>query len=145
MDNTKIDWADMTWNPVTGCRHGCEYCYAARTAGRFAGYLSQGVKVSNDTRKEEIVQEVKKPNCEREGIVVLDKPLKTMTAAGNVVNAPLPFRIYADVPPLPAGGSGQEAAAAEHLCMFHGGPFRGVGTHEVDRGGAGRMPGGAAA
>ena len=91
MDNTKIDWADMTWNPVTGCRHGCEYCYAARTAGRFAGYLSQGVKVSNDTRKEEIVQEVKKPNCEREGIVVLDKPLKTMTAAGNVVNAPYPF------------------------------------------------------
>ena len=91
MDNTKIDWADMTWNPVTGCRHGCEYCYAARTAGRFAGYLSQGVKVFNDTRKEEIVQEVKKPNCEREGIVVLDKPLKTMTAAGNVVNAPYPF------------------------------------------------------
>lgn len=91
MDNTKIDWADMTWNPVAGCRHGCEYCYAARTAGRFAGYLSQGVKVSNDTRKEEIVQEVKKPNCEREGIVVLDKPLKTMTAAGNVVNAPYPF------------------------------------------------------
>ena len=91
MDNTKIDWADMTWNPVTGCRHGCEYCYAARTAGRFAGYLSQGVKVSDDTRKEEIVQEVKKPNCEREGIVVLDKPLKTMTAAGNVVNAPYPF------------------------------------------------------
>ena len=91
MDNTKIDWADMTWNPVTGCRHGCEYCYAARTAGRFAGYLSQGVKVSNDTRKEEIVQEVKKPNCEREGIVVLDKPLKTMTAPANVVNAPYPF------------------------------------------------------
>ena len=91
MDNTKIDWADMTWNPVTGCRHGCEYCYAARTAGRFAGYLSQGVKVSNDTRKEENVQEVKKPNCEWEGIVVLDKPLKTMTAAGNVVNAPYPF------------------------------------------------------
>ena len=47
--------------------------------------------MSNDTRKEEIVQEVKKPNCEREGIVVLDKPLKTMTAAGNVVNAPYPF------------------------------------------------------
>lgn len=25
MDNTKIDWADMSWNPVTGCRKGCEY------------------------------------------------------------------------------------------------------------------------
>ena len=34
---TKIDWADATWNPVTGCLHGCEYCYARRIANRFAG------------------------------------------------------------------------------------------------------------
>ena len=32
---TKIDWADSTWNPVTGCLHGCEYCYARRIAERF--------------------------------------------------------------------------------------------------------------
>lgn len=32
---TKIDWADATWNPVTGCLHGCEYCYARRIARRF--------------------------------------------------------------------------------------------------------------
>ena len=25
---TKIDWCDSTWNPVTGCLHGCKYCYA---------------------------------------------------------------------------------------------------------------------
>jgi protein gp37 len=37
MDNTKIDWADMSWNPVTGCLHGCEYCYARRMAERFGG------------------------------------------------------------------------------------------------------------
>lgn len=35
MNKTKIDWADMSWNPVTGCRHGCAYCYARRTATRF--------------------------------------------------------------------------------------------------------------
>lgn len=23
--STKIDWCDSTWNPVTGCLHGCEY------------------------------------------------------------------------------------------------------------------------
>jgi protein gp37 len=34
---TKIDWADSTWNPVTGCRHSCEYCYARKIAGRFGG------------------------------------------------------------------------------------------------------------
>ena len=35
MNKTKIDWADMTWNPVTGCLHGCEYCYARKIATRF--------------------------------------------------------------------------------------------------------------
>lgn len=34
---TKIDWCDSTWNPVTGCMHGCEYCYARRIAERFGG------------------------------------------------------------------------------------------------------------
>ena len=32
---TKIDWCDATWNPVTGCLHGCEDCYARRIAERF--------------------------------------------------------------------------------------------------------------
>lgn len=32
---TKIDWCDTTWNPVTGCLHGCEYCYARGIANRF--------------------------------------------------------------------------------------------------------------
>lgn len=30
MNKTKIDWCDYTWNPITGCRHGCPYCYARR-------------------------------------------------------------------------------------------------------------------
>ncbi len=35
MNKTKIDWCDSTWNPVTGCLHGCEYCYARGIANRF--------------------------------------------------------------------------------------------------------------
>lgn len=37
MNKTKIDWCDSTWNPVTGCYHGCEYCYARGIAERFNG------------------------------------------------------------------------------------------------------------
>ena len=37
MDKTKIDWADASWNPVTGCLHGCAYCYARKIAERFRG------------------------------------------------------------------------------------------------------------
>jgi protein gp37 len=35
MNRTKIEWTDWTWNPVTGCLHGCPYCYARRIAARF--------------------------------------------------------------------------------------------------------------
>lgn len=61
MQKTKIDWADSTWNPITGCRHGCEYCYAQGITKRFgrmhdgkpfhmAGYecISGGLHVLNN-------------------------------------------------------------------------------------------------
>ncbi len=38
MNKTKIEWCDSTWNPVTGCYHNCEYCYARGIANRFAGF-----------------------------------------------------------------------------------------------------------
>lgn len=33
---TKIEWCDASWNPVTGCYHACEYCYARRMVNRFS-------------------------------------------------------------------------------------------------------------
>ena len=39
-DNTKIEWTDATWNPVTGCTQvspGCDHCYALALAERFRG------------------------------------------------------------------------------------------------------------
>ena len=36
--NTKIDWCDSSWNPVTGCYHGCDYCYARCITKRYGGY-----------------------------------------------------------------------------------------------------------
>ncbi len=34
--NSKIEWTDATWNPITGCSivsPGCTNCYAMRHAG----------------------------------------------------------------------------------------------------------------
>lgn len=39
MNKTKIEWADITINPVVGCSHcspGCDNCYAERFAARLA-------------------------------------------------------------------------------------------------------------
>lgn len=37
MNQSKIEWCDHTWNPITGCRHECPYCYARTMTARFAG------------------------------------------------------------------------------------------------------------
>lgn len=37
LNKTNIPWADVTWNPITGCTKGCEYCYARAIAKRFGG------------------------------------------------------------------------------------------------------------
>jgi protein gp37 len=33
--NDNIGWAKWSWNPVTGCLHNCDYCYARDIANRF--------------------------------------------------------------------------------------------------------------
>lgn len=35
MNKTKIEWADYSWNPLVGCKHGCYYCYAEVMNRRF--------------------------------------------------------------------------------------------------------------
>lgn len=39
-DNSRIEWTDATWNPITGCTKispGCDHCYAERVTERFHG------------------------------------------------------------------------------------------------------------
>lgn len=54
MKKTKIDWADSTWNPVTGCLHGCEYCYARKIAKRFGAMEEINEAVRKGTATDEI-------------------------------------------------------------------------------------------
>lgn len=42
--NSKIEWTETTWNPVTGCTKyspGCQHCYAERLTRRFQGMKKQ--------------------------------------------------------------------------------------------------------
>lgn len=53
MNKSKIEWCDMTWNPVTGCFHGCPYCYARRIAERFGSHgelMTDGAGMDKDHR-----------------------------------------------------------------------------------------------
>jgi protein gp37/ParB-like chromosome segregation protein Spo0J len=42
-DSDGIDWAQWSWNPVTGCLHDCPYCYARDIANR---WFDQGFEPS---------------------------------------------------------------------------------------------------
>lgn len=46
--NTKIEWCDATWNPITGCLHGCDYCYARRMVNRFSGGNTKELDSENE-------------------------------------------------------------------------------------------------
>jgi protein gp37 len=34
-EGASIEWAQWSWNPITGCKHPCPYCYARDIANRF--------------------------------------------------------------------------------------------------------------
>lgn len=83
---TKIDWADATWNPVTGCLHGCEYCYARKIAERFRA------------------MEIYDPECQCQRHLIahgmlkgtgkpleLDYPWEQKNKDGSITNAAYPF------------------------------------------------------
>jgi protein gp37 len=40
--NDSIEWARYTWNPVTGCKQGCKYCYARDIAMRYTNAFPNG-------------------------------------------------------------------------------------------------------
>jgi len=67
--NSKIEWTQMTWNPVTGCTkvsQGCKYCYAERLANRLqlmgVKRYSNGFKVTLHEDMVDLPAKWKKPS-----------------------------------------------------------------------------------
>jgi len=71
----------MTWNPVTGCRYNCPYCYAKKIAERFGG--------ASETHSNETVGVECQWYTESDGkIHELEEPIYDMDRG---CNAPYPF------------------------------------------------------
>ena len=84
---TKIEWADETWNPVTGCSKvsdGCKNCYAERLSHRF-GWTDKPWTVGNAVENVRLHQER------------LDKPLKWKKPRRIFVNS-MSDLFHEDVP-----------------------------------------------
>ena len=51
LHDSKIEWCTHTWNPVTGCLHGCPYCYARRQIDRFRPHPCERPETESVIRK----------------------------------------------------------------------------------------------
>ena len=67
MNRSKIEWCDHTWNPITGCNHGCTYCYARSMTARFAGDIRLNKMCKADYTADEAPDGTK--------LYILDKPM----------------------------------------------------------------------
>lgn len=83
MKKTKIDWADSTWNPVTGCLHDCEYCYARGIAERFG---TNWIPDENSGTYKCVLDEM-----ETHEIIELDGMQARRQEDGKIVPAPYPL------------------------------------------------------
>jgi len=63
MNDTKIEWCDDTWNPVTGCYHNCPYCYARGIVERFGSWVT--IEGSIEKVKQGAIIELDTPSKDR--------------------------------------------------------------------------------
>lgn len=82
MNRSKIEWCDHTWNPITGCWHGCPYCYAQKMAVRFSGDVRLNLMA-----KEDYIVEAAADGVGR--LYELDAPM--MNETGNIIVYPFGF------------------------------------------------------
>ncbi len=82
MNRSRIEWCDHTWNPITGCRHGCPYCYARRMSSRFSGDVRMNLMAKGDYSAA--------PAADGAGTVYeLDSPMRN--GAGHTLAYPFGF------------------------------------------------------
>jgi len=62
VNRTKIEWTSWSWNPITGCEHGCWYCYARKLAQRFPKNFPNGFKPTFHPERLKEPWDLKKPS-----------------------------------------------------------------------------------
>lgn len=94
LNRSKIEYCDHTWNPITGCRHNCEYCYARRMVARFTG----DIRLNKMAKKEYSLVDAADGG---EDLYILDTPMLNETGKPLIYPfgfAPTLHRYRMDIP-----------------------------------------------
>ena len=97
-NNTKIEWTETTWNPVTGCSKispGCEHCYAERMALRLQAMgqakYANGFEVSTHPKELKVPATWRKPSmvfvCSMGDLFHKDVPLEFLRQVFAVIKS----------------------------------------------------------
>ena len=91
---SKIEWCDRTWNPITGCLHNCEYCYARGIAKRFGGYDEHlHNEITNailDLEYKQPIHDLKRPILKLSG-EAKKGDIMCKESGKKIISAPYPF------------------------------------------------------
>ena len=119
---SKIEWCSHTWNPVTGCKHGCEYCYARRMVSRFGPHPCERPGI-------EPLEVLPKGT----GCYYVEKPTQLYDETGELARStPYPKGFAPHLPRLYHGLPGEAERACADFRLQHGRPVRGVGAGHLD-------------
>lgn len=96
MNRTKNELADYAWNPVTGCLKDCRYCYAKKSALRFASDWRRNL--------------AERPKVQQVGADLFELDAPWETANNRFLNNPTGFKptLHAERPEGAGSGSRHE-------------------------------------
>jgi len=87
MNKTSIEFADFTWNPITGCKNGCEYCWAKKFNDRYKMQNDFYVPQFHEKRLLEKVPKLPKERNEIARIISPDKPVIFTVDMGDIFSS----------------------------------------------------------
>lgn len=84
MNKTTIEFADFTWNPITGCKFGCEWCWAKKFSDRYKMQTAFNVPEFHPERLNEKVPGIPKVRNYIAKAISPDKPVIFVVDMGDI-------------------------------------------------------------
>lgn len=87
MNKTSIEFADFSFNPITGCKNGCEYCWAKKFSNRYKMQNNFHVPQFHEDRLLEKIPKIPKERNEIAMIISPDQPVIFTVDMGDIFSA----------------------------------------------------------
>ena len=84
MNKTSIEFADFTFNPITGCQFGCEWCWAKKSSDRYKMQPDFHIPVFHPKRLNERIPKIPKERNYIAKAISPDRPVIFTVDMGDI-------------------------------------------------------------